>query len=271
MSFGQRQATLQAASCTAERHGTPTAYDWWGCRCPEGREAWRIYRKRLRSKRQPPALIPAAGTTRRLQGLVALGWTWTALAERLGVTVQRTRQLAWADTVHRDNAAKVAALFELLSATPGGSKVARTVAARHGWVPPLAWGDDIDDPAAAPEPADPDTASGEVVDEVAVDRALAGEQLALTDVELVAAVQTGSARGMQLKPLAALLGLSVHSVKKMLSGGLSPREEMRQRVEDAIRAGPALSDYAHAKTLGVSKSTVTAARRRIAERHSLAS
>ncbi len=223
--MSQRPKPPPADTCTAQQHGTATAFDWWGCRCPEGREAYRLYRKRQRENRQPPAHVPGVGTARRLQALAALGYPWVALAPRLHVSPTRVRQLADVvdGVVHRDTAAKVSAVFTELAATPGPSKYARTVAARNGWVPPLAW-DDIDDPAAEPclggEGAD-------LVDEVVVERVLNGEHVALNDAELIATLQAGVARGEPLSSLSLRLGINYQGAKTLLGGELTPRRAKR--------------------------------------------
>lgn len=145
-----RRMTITLATCTAARHDA-AAYDYGDCRCPAGREAHRLYRKRLREGRQPPADVPAIGTARKLQALTALHHHREFLAEQLGLSPRRVFQLTFNETgrVHRTTAARVDALFERLSATPGTSRHARIVTERYGFVPPLAW-DDIDDPDAKP-------------------------------------------------------------------------------------------------------------------------
>ena len=202
--------------CSASKHGTSSAYDWWRCRCPDAREAWRLYRKRLRHGRQPAAHVPAVGTVRRLRALVAGGYTWTMLGARLGVTVQRVRQLALSDamSVHRDTARKVGDLYEALSAVPGGSGYALKVAARYRWVPPFAWDDDaLDDPAGVPAVA-PD---GPVVDVVAVERALEGERLRLTAEERHLAVHRAVQRNLPDHVTAEALRMSWSQVRLLRS------------------------------------------------------
>ena len=121
--------------------------------------------------------VHPAGTARRLQGLVALGWTNRELSNRLGVheanfgnALYGTRQPT------AGFARKVAALFNELQLTPGPSVRARLRAQRNGWASPLAWDEDtIDDPAATPD-THPD-AEEVTVDPVTVDR---GAQWVLT-------------------------------------------------------------------------------------------
>lgn len=121
--------------------------------------------------------VHPAGTARRLQALVALGWTNRELAARLEMG---EANLTTAVHAHRHPTAgfarKVAALFDELQLTPGPSVRARLRAQRNGWASPLAWDEDtIDDPAAAPD-THPD-AEEVTVDPVTVDR---GAQWVLT-------------------------------------------------------------------------------------------
>lgn len=97
------------------------------------------------------SLVYATGTTRRLQALVALGWTQTELAARIGWTVQNLGPLVHGQRwlVAQSTASLVAALFGELSMIPGPSIRARLLAQRRGWAPPLAW-EDIDDVAEHP-------------------------------------------------------------------------------------------------------------------------
>lgn len=100
------------------------------------------------------ARIPAVGTTRRLQALVAFGWSQSYLCARLGITDSNGTCLFTGKrtSVTAATARKVEALFAELQLTPGTNQRARTRGLRRGWAPPLAWDDDtIDDPAAVPD------------------------------------------------------------------------------------------------------------------------
>lgn len=144
-------------------HGTPRRYDL-GCHEACCRAA---HAARARAKRRAQAYgrwqgrIPVAGTARRLQALVALGWSFGALSRRGGwgphlLWLIATKQRSVTPAV----AARVAALYDELwdQAPPAGDRherkaVTRTrrFAAERGWAPPLAWDDDeIDDPDARP-------------------------------------------------------------------------------------------------------------------------
>lgn len=109
------------------------------------------------------AKVDATGTRRRLQALVALGWSGSKLAYRLGMEPTNFSSLLQRDLVHADTARAVRDLYDRLwNITPPqaewrdkiAANRARGYAAERGWAPPMAWDDDtIDDPAAAPEGA----------------------------------------------------------------------------------------------------------------------
>lgn len=97
--------------------------------------------------------VSAIGSMRRLQGLTALGWTLDALAAESGLPITtlsvvragRTRQ------IHAGTRSAIDSLYERLSFTTGASDVARAIASKQRWAPPLAWDEAaIDDPGAVP-------------------------------------------------------------------------------------------------------------------------
>lgn len=100
------------------------------------------------------AKVPAIGTARRLQALVAIGYTGQYLGGRLGcpkVTVWRITSRA--ANVEVNTARAVSELFDELSMIPGPCDRARRRAKKYGWVPPLAF-DDVDDPDEIPNPGE---------------------------------------------------------------------------------------------------------------------
>ena len=104
-----------------------------------------------------PRMIDVTGTRRRIEALVALGWTYRAIGEQVGVTVSGVHKAINRYTlIRRDVAKKYAAAYDAMCMTlppmetrqqKRDANYARTVARKHGYLPPLAW-DDIDtDPA----------------------------------------------------------------------------------------------------------------------------
>jgi hypothetical protein len=98
------------------------------------------------------ARVDATGTRRRLQALVAIGYTRVWLADQIGVNTGNLDVLTGGhSSVTAATARAVTDLYDRYWSTPGPNLRARRRAARLGWLPPLAWDDDtIDDPTATP-------------------------------------------------------------------------------------------------------------------------
>ena len=132
------------------------------------------------------AKIPARGTHRRLQALVARGWSLSKLGARLNVHPRNMGSMLQRAHVRVDMHRRVSALFdELWGQLPPRTEHRDSIAysralgyaADRRWLPPLAW-DDIDNDT---EPPVPDGDSG--IDETAVELALRGEGVRLTPAE----------------------------------------------------------------------------------------
>jgi len=101
------------------------------------------------------AKVPALGTRRRLQALVAFGYSRTQLCQRIGMDITNGCRLFRDDqaAVTAATARTVEALFRELHMTPGLSVRARNEGRRRGWPMPMEWEEDtIDDPNAVPAP-----------------------------------------------------------------------------------------------------------------------
>ena len=107
--------------------------------------------------------VEAAGTRRRLQALIATGYSGRSLAARLVMEPAHLyRILSGRPAVMAATACRVRELYDRLWGQPPpqgtrGERIsaakARAHAARRGWPPPLAWDDDtIDDPGSSPGP-----------------------------------------------------------------------------------------------------------------------
>lgn len=102
--------------------------------------------------------IDATGTRRRIQALVAMGWSFVALAAEMGINDRALANLARAERVTVATARKVKNAYkQLVVITPEQHGVhrqaralARRVASREGWVTAAAW-DNIDDPNCEPD------------------------------------------------------------------------------------------------------------------------
>lgn len=149
--------------------------------------------QRLLALELSPALLAAGakvcgvGTRRRLQALVALGWSISELGRRVGITnIHNTVHGKNGGTVLASNARAVRELYDRLWATPPpqdthrqriSASRARNYALEFQWPRPLAWDDEtIDDPFVGPELGEVDGG----LDEAAVQRRMDGD----TGVEL---------------------------------------------------------------------------------------
>lgn len=162
------------------RHGTNAGYAA-GCRGDRCRQAATRWHKELvldhiRGHRR---LVDATGTRRRIQALIALGYSGEMIAQARGSgDWDEIRQFRTRPRVKATTAAEIADVYARLSATtPVGTThrerqiISRTQnwARKNGWLPPI-WWDDIDNPDETPsmhETSAPDP--------VVVDRILAGD------------------------------------------------------------------------------------------------
>jgi len=202
------------------------------------------------------ARIPATGSRRRLQALACLGWGTSALTTRTALTQRSLNRLlnSDVDTVTLDTARAVASLYARLrlAPPPGRTQLQRNAARRSaaraqaaGWRPPHAWHDINIDIGHEPGPASrtttrsgpPDTHhnrrrdrdalsaldalddldADDAVDEVAVERAMRGEQLNLTPQERLEAVARLTRRGTSARETARLLHTTERHVVRLRS------------------------------------------------------
>jgi AraC-like DNA-binding protein len=101
----------------------------------------------------PWTYVDATGTTRRCRALFAMGYFVADIAAAAGITRDPLSRILNQDPgiVRANTAQSITAVYIRWSRTPGPSKRNRTLAMQRGWHSPIAWGDDIDDPAAVPE------------------------------------------------------------------------------------------------------------------------
>jgi DNA-binding XRE family transcriptional regulator len=109
-------------------------------------------------------MVPAIGTRRRIQALMAMGHSGTVIAQALGVTAQAVHKIetGTSPSVFAATAERVAEAYERLCMTlPTGyhRNRVRNRAARLGYAPPLAW-DNIDDPGERPNRGSDTTVGG---------------------------------------------------------------------------------------------------------------
>ena len=101
------------------------------------------------------AYVDATGSARRLQALAVNGWPTRNLAKQLGhkdpATIQHIAN-GKTPTIRLRTKDGIRALFDELWDQPGPSKRTADIAKARGWLPALAWDDDlIDRPEHQPE------------------------------------------------------------------------------------------------------------------------
>lgn len=189
-----------SAAC---RCGTDAGYNS-GCGCDRCKAAHARNHKRLRIIPNPA--VPTLGTARRIQALACLGWSTAELSRRLGMHRSYLLKTLDRDTVEAMTALAVRRLYDELSmtwcTTLAASRTAAEARAR-GWAPPLAWDERaIDDPDAQPH----GRTSTSGVDEIVVERLLAGHRVPSTRAEKVEALRRWMARGRSQRSFCALHG-----------------------------------------------------------------
>jgi AraC-like DNA-binding protein len=167
--------------------------------------------------------VDATGTRRRLQALVTVGWAQAWLARELHRSPANLRRSMTSESVTARTAHLVNDMYERLgdAAPPDqlptqrrASEAARTFAADHGWLPPLAW-DDIDhDDDPDPLPSVPIN-EDDLLDEIAIERAMSGDRtVRLTHAEQVEVVLRMSERGRSIRTIADTLSTSTRTVSR---------------------------------------------------------
>jgi hypothetical protein len=169
-----------------------------------------------------PRRVAASGIPLRIQALVTLGHSFA----RIGAALDMTDKAAWS-MAHKPKAyacattvAKIDALYDAWSMQlppettmpeRKAAKYARTVAAKHGWLPPLALDDDrLDDPTY--QPTAPRVTKPTDVDEVAIARRMHGDKtVRITPAERLELVRRWVATGRALNEMERITG--VHSTR----------------------------------------------------------
>lgn len=164
------------------------------------------------------ALLTAAGTCRRLEGLAAAGWPLAMLDELAGLPVNTIAQWRRRRRVSARHARLVRDLYGDLSMAPGPSRLTARRAAAAGWAPPFCWDDEsIDNPwvLAAGQPGDELPGADQLVDDVAVDRATAGHPVRLYPAEREAVARRLAGAGVPTDVIAKRLHVRAATVANL--------------------------------------------------------
>ncbi len=177
------------------------------------------YRKRVYLNRGPVS-VDSLGVARRLQSLLALGWTLEEIGERMGVCQQRVSHLMRQryPVLIPATVAQVTRVYDQLHLTKpppkrSGCNVdlrARTIrmAASRGYVAPAMW-ENIDDPGERPSRARPWNEPGrsrDHLDHAVVQRILDGDNLTATRAERLEVLRRWLKSGRPVKPLLQRMG-----------------------------------------------------------------
>ena len=189
------------------RHGTTAGYRAHSSTdrqpCDPCREAGTAYSARRvhdarngRVRRTDPT-----GYRRRVEALQAIGWSLKAIGGEVGDLPNRiSERIRYPKWVHRDVDQLMSDAYERMCMSPPAGSYAsrvRTIAARKGYAPPLAW-DDID---TDPQPhimVDPDA---DFIDEVKVQRVLDGRRQDCTRAERSAVIKRWGGSQLELQQI----------------------------------------------------------------------
>lgn len=164
----------------------------------------------------PGRRIPILGSTRRVQALVANGWTLHQISrdhgiERSVLTHIATGSQTW---VFARTAMDIAAIFARMQMVRGSSAKAFNRARREGWPPPLCWDEEtIDDPAAQPDWS-----------AVARHAPRPGRALFMPPPEFAALVEDHRLLGRSDDDIAARLGMTLETFQRRLHRVGLPRQ-----------------------------------------------
>lgn len=156
--------------------------------------------------------VPSIGSTRRLRALVAIGHTGARIRQATGLNHTTVWQLAAGrnPVVLASTADAISRAYRLLVASPGTSVRERNRAARNGWVGPLQWGSDIDDPDAEPQVGDMQAAMGK------------REARAILAASRVEDIEYLASYGIPVDDIAERVGLTASYVRAQLEGNRKP-------------------------------------------------
>lgn len=190
-----------------QRHGTVAGYNRIPCRDQCCRDAMARYKRGWTwdAMNGRNRIVDATGTRRRVEALMALGWSSNIIGQRAGVGPTNMTRLRNAPTITTAMATRIAQVYNDLSMTlpPVTQAVAnvRNLARRRGYLPPLAWDDDaIDDPDASPRGTHTRHDKHDI-DPIAVERVLAGDRLPTTIAEKREITRRWVAQGRSLNEL----------------------------------------------------------------------
>ena len=170
----------------------------------------------------PTLSRPAALTVQRLRELRALGYSRLQIAEEAGISPNQVVKLSLGgcDWVQLRVFHGVEQAYTRLRDLPGPDLRAARWAAKHGWEPPPRL--------PVPEPVDEHS-----IDEIAVERAVAGEKVPLTRAEAAEAWDRLERMGLSAKQIAARLHTTAKTVHRWRVGAVRPSSSLARKQRTA--------------------------------------
>lgn len=205
-------------------HGTKIAYNE-GCRCDDCRTANTRWCKEyeLRTLATGRTTMPVTVCRDRLRQLRSAGYSLPFLAAQTGLNMDTLRAITNLRRIRVSLGTyqAIERAWHTHREFPGPSQRAQTWGGKHGWAPP------------APLPAPPEISEDDV-DEIAVERACAGDPVPLTRAESAEAYRRLERLGLSAREIATRLHTSRKSVERWRSG-----EIRRPSSSQARRSTPA--------------------------------
>lgn len=183
-------------------------------------------------EQQQSGLVPKVGAVRRLHALMAMGWTKDLLTEAGATSLPRVLSGA-GNLITLAKWREIKAVYDQLSMTPGPSPQTKRRSLRRGYAPPLAWDDGtIDNRYSRPQTAESLPAGTDMIDMVAVDRAIArtGAAATLTPAERLEVVRAMAAAGASDPQIAQHLNVVDRTILRI---------RQRQGIPSVLRTTPA--------------------------------
>ena len=173
--------------------------------------------RQVKPGRQHPALVDSTGAKRRVQALIANGWSMARLAAHVHCHPSTISRLLRGTTVTRNLDHAIREIYNLVAEQPVSTatrgerisvETARRYAEAHGWATPDRW-TDID------QDLQPQNAGAETdIDQIAVSQVLDGQTTQLNFRERRLAAQLLTARGLSTRDIAERLAVDPRTVSR---------------------------------------------------------
>jgi AraC-like DNA-binding protein len=196
-----------------------------------------------------PAAVDSTGAKRRLQALIANGWSMTRLATQVHCHPSTISRLLRSTTITRSIDHAIRDLYTRLAEQPAPTaatgerssvEAARRYADAHGWVTPDRWTDIDHD--LQPHSLRTDTD----IDQVAISRALDGRPTELNHRERRLAAQLLTAQGLSLRNIAARLAINPRTVSRYRHDLADPNDLRRRQAPTLTPASGTAAPPRHA-------------------------